>query len=179
MKQKIIETGKCRILLVELPEESRRVDHIATDKSGSHLRWTGEGYSFDNDEAPHGEVHIDTNPRNKWSVLSRADQVTAEQADMIAARHFMDGIRSYPIYQDYRMSEGSMAWLDDPLKSLDTLFEVNVEYWENPFEKPITPRPGISGEAFHDRYNIAITEYMEAQSKVWDKSRTYILIEQK
>lgn len=175
MKKKQINTGKAEILLVELPEGVHSINVVTkTDNPGilktDHLIFSihdGDGFDYyDSQSLPEGN----------WSILSRADEVTEEQAEQIV--EFGDqepGNDRYILkWRDYELSKDGVTCdfydysFDTALESLDSLYEANDVYWDNPL--------GLGAR----QYTQARFDLWKAYERnVWDKSRTYILINHK
>ena len=67
--------------------------------------------------------------------LCKGSELTEEIASELVEEHYMSGVRSYEIYNDYRYNDA--RWLDNALDSLISAVESKGFYWlENPIEKP-------------------------------------------
>lgn len=146
MRTKQINTGKAEILLVELPEGASN----PILKPNSCEIW------YSNSLGGYGFSKV---LEGNWSILSRADEVTEEQAEKIV-EDYGDGYFPYP-------NEESTP-CDTPLESLEYLLESNDVYWDNPL--------GLGAR----QYTQARFDLWKAYERnVWKKSRTYILIKHK
>ena len=68
--------------------------------------------------------------------LCKGSELTEEIASELVEEHYMSGVRSYEIYNDYRYNDA--RWLDNALDSFISAVESKGFYWlENPIEKPI------------------------------------------
>ena len=72
----------------------------------------------------------------KWNFICLGSELTEEIASELVEEHYMNGIRSYEIYNDYRYNDS--RWLDNALDSFISAVESKRFYWlKNHFEKPI------------------------------------------
>lgn len=72
----------------------------------------------------------------KFEVICKGSELTEEIASELVEEHYMSGIRSYEIYNDYRYNDA--RWLDNALESFISAVESKEKFWlENPIEKPI------------------------------------------
>ena len=70
-----------------------------------------------------------------YEFLCKGSELTEEIASELAEEHYMNGIRSYEIYNDYRYNDA--RWLDDAKESFISAIESKEKFWlENPIEKP-------------------------------------------
>jgi len=154
MKQKQINTGVAEILLVELPE-GKVSPTVATNiiNDGCYTLIT---------ENKHGVKTFHKLPEGNWSILSHADEVTEGVAKGIVRMPNDNGDFFDYVYDP----DDSYSQIESALESLDSLYEANDVYWENPYRDP-----GLMPSAELDAYR-------KAQQNVWDKSRTVILIKQ-
>lgn len=80
--------------------------------------------------APIEAIEIDD-----YEFLCKGSELTEEIASELVEEHYMNGIRSYEIYNDYRYNDS--RWLDNALDSFISAVESKGFYWlENPIEKP-------------------------------------------
>ena len=71
-----------------------------------------------------------------YEFLCKGSELTEEIASELAEEHYMSGVRSYEIYNDYRYNDA--RWLDNALDSFISAIESKEKFWlENPIEKPI------------------------------------------
>ncbi len=72
----------------------------------------------------------------KFEFLCKGSELTEEIASELVEEHYMSGVRSYEIYNDYRYNDA--RWLDNALESFISAVESKEKFWlENPIEKPI------------------------------------------
>ena len=74
--------------------------------------------------------------KGSYKFLCKGSELTEEIASDLVEEHYMSGVRSYEIYNDYRYND--VRWLDNALDSFISVVESKGFYWlENPIEKPI------------------------------------------
>ena len=67
--------------------------------------------------------------------LCKGSELTEEMASELVEEHYMNGIRSYEIYNDYRYNDS--RWLDNALDSFISAVESKGFHWlENPIDEP-------------------------------------------
>ncbi len=70
-----------------------------------------------------------------YDFLCDGSELTEEIASELVEEHYMSGVRSYEIYNDYRYND--VRWLDNALESFISAVESKEKFWlENPIEKP-------------------------------------------
>lgn len=154
MKHKTIAADKVTLLLVETENIDKNED----------------GYWLPNNEG--GYMHI---PFDQYQLLGRLPDITDEQAEDIVDsedfKHYSG--RYFHMFVDYNNCENAF---DDALDSLHSLLQVNEVYFEN----PLGDKPDINKTKFkmfgslYKEYSRLLTEWQEAQSKVFDKDRIYL-----
>ena len=116
MKTKQIKTEVADILLVELPEGSKDAIVMSNNKLGFYRN---------------GISMMPTLPLGNWKLISRADQVTEEQATMLfkEVHHYISGDR---IFEDFTYYTDKPRTTDRvfkiALESIDSLYEVEKIY---------------------------------------------------
>ena len=71
----------------------------------------------------------------KWNFICLGLELTEEIASELVEEHYMNGIRSYEIYKDYRYNDS--RWLDNAIDSFISAVESKCFYWlRNPIDKP-------------------------------------------
>ena len=71
-----------------------------------------------------------------YDYICKGSVLTEEIASELVEEHYMNGIRSYEIYKDYRYNDS--RWLDNAIDSLISAVESKEKFWlENPIKKPI------------------------------------------
>lgn len=113
-----------------------------------------------------------------WQLLGRILDITEDQSELIVESWIMPfpngGTNEY--YKDY--VEGIFT-KDFAIDSLYSLLKANEIYFENPLGKPPT-REDLKGKPpeAHAEIRETMRKWHEAQSKVWDRDRTYLLIKE-
>lgn len=151
MKQKTITTDKATLLVVEVPEGAHSVRVCKHIRDGIHYLLYDGGINT---------AYKEYLPDGNWQLIGRIPDITEEQAERIVSSRIKGGgLISYPkqkCFKDYK--NGGYPKGLTSLYSLKTLLQANEVYFEN----PIPP--------FIER----LEDFKEAQSKVWDKERTYL-----
>ena len=81
------------------------------------------------------EIKLNASTLDKFEFLCKGSELTEEIASELVEEHYMSGVRSYEIYNDYRYNDA--RWLDNALESFISAIESKGFYWlENPIEKP-------------------------------------------
>ena len=74
--------------------------------------------------------------KGSYKFICKGSELTEEIASELVEEHYMSGVRSYEIYNDYRYNDA--RWLDDAKESFISAVESKEKFWlENPIEKPI------------------------------------------
>ena len=106
---------------------------VEVDKSFNHFKIYNDeiGFIFIENNIPRKELI-----KGSYKFLCKGSDLTEEIASDLVEEHYMNGIRSYEIYNDYRYNDS--RWLDNALDSLISAVESKGFYWlENPIEKPV------------------------------------------
>lgn len=93
---------------------------------------------------------------DEWNLIGRLPDITEEDAKLIVDEYDDYGVT---LYQNYATT--SMRYFDEQITAIDSLHSL-LQANEIYFENPIPP--------FIER----LEDFKEAQSKVWDKERTYL-----
>ena len=108
------------VLIVEIP---RLADYEFINKECKYLKIGNE------------EIKLNASTLDKFEFLCKGSELTEEIASELVEEHYMSGIRSYEIYNDYRYNDA--RWLDNALESFISAVESKEKFWlENPIEKP-------------------------------------------
>ena len=82
------------------------------------------------------EIKLNASTLDKFEVICKGSELTEEIASELVEEHYMSGVRSYEIYNDYRYNDA--RWLDNALDSFISAVESKEKFWlENPIEKPV------------------------------------------
>ena len=112
---------KKKVLIVEIP---RLADYEFINKECKYLKVGNE------------EIKLNASTLDKFEFLCKGSDITGEIASELVEEHYMSGVRSYEIYNDYRYNDA--RWLDNALDSFISAVESKGFYWlENPIEKPV------------------------------------------
>ena len=74
--------------------------------------------------------------KGNYNILCKGSELTEEIASELVEEHYMSGVRSYEIYNDYRYNDA--RWLDNALDSLISAVESKEKFW---LENPIGNKP--------------------------------------
>ena len=108
------------VLIVEIP---RLADYEFINRECKYLKVGNE------------EIKLNASTLDKFEFLCKGSEITEEIASELVEEHYMSGIRSYEIYNDYRYNDA--RWLDNALESFISAIESKEKFWlENPIEKP-------------------------------------------
>ena len=108
------------VLIVEIP---RLADYEFINRECKYLKIGNE------------EIKLNASTLDKFEFLCKGSDLTEEIASELVEEHYMSGIRSYEIYNDYRYNDA--RWLDNALDSFISAVESKEKFWlENPIEKP-------------------------------------------
>ena len=108
------------MLIVDIP---RLADYEFINKECKYLKVGNE------------EIKLNASTLDKFEFLCKGSELTEEIASELVEEHYMSGVRSYEIYNDYRYNDA--RWLDNALESFISAVESKGFYWlENPIEKP-------------------------------------------
>ena len=109
------------VLIVEIP---RLADYEFINRECKYLKIGNE------------EIKLNASTLDKFEFLCKGSELTEEIASELVEEHYMSGVRSYEIYNDYRYNDA--RWLDDAKESFISAVESKEKFWlENPIEKPI------------------------------------------
>ena len=104
------------VLIVEIP---RLADYEFINKECKYLKVGNE------------EIKLNASTLDKFEFLCKGSELTEEIASELVEEHYMSGVRSYEIYNDYRYNDA--RWLDNALDSFISAIESKDFYWiENP-----------------------------------------------
>ena len=108
------------VLIVEIP---RLADYEFINRECKYLKIGNE------------EIKLNASTLDKFEFLCKGSELTEEIASELVEEHYMSGVRSYEIYNDYRYNDA--RWLDNALDSFISAVESKGFYWlENPIDEP-------------------------------------------
>lgn len=73
------------------------------------------------------EIKLNASTLDKFEVICKGSELTEEIASELVEEHYMSGVRSYEIYNDYRYNDA--RWLDNALDSFISAVESKGFYW--------------------------------------------------
>ena len=138
------------VLIVEIP---RLADYEFINKESKYLKIGNE------------EIKLNASTLDKFEFLSKGSELTEEIASELVEEHYMSGIRSYEIYNDYRYNDA--RWLDNALDSFISAVESKDKFWlENPNSKTyFNPEEYIESE---------FLEFKEAEEKTFKNPLIFV-----
>ena len=108
------------VLIAEIP---RLADYEFINKECKYLKVGNE------------EIKLNASTLDKFEFLCKGSELTEEIASELVEEHYMSGVRSYEIYNDYRYNDA--RWLDNAKKSFISAVESKEKFWlENPIKHP-------------------------------------------
>ena len=108
------------VLIVEIP---RLADYEFINRECKYLKVGNE------------EIKLNASTLDKFEFLCKGSELTEEIASDLVEEHYMNGIRSYEIYNDYKYNDS--RWLDDAKDSFISAVENKGFYWlKNPIDEP-------------------------------------------
>ena len=111
---------KKKMLIVEIP---RLADYEFINKECKYLKIGNE------------EIKLNASTLDKFEFLCKGSELTEEIASELVEEHYMSGVRSYEIYNDYRYNDS--RWLDNAKDSFISAVESKGFYWlKNPIDEP-------------------------------------------
>ena len=105
---------------------------VEVDKSFNHFKIYNDeiGFIFIENSIPRKELI-----KGSYKFLCKGSDLTEEIASDLVEEHYMNGIRSYEIYNDYKYNDS--RWLDDAKESFISAVENKGFYWlKNPIDEP-------------------------------------------
>lgn len=150
---KILELKlKKDVLIVEIP---RLADYEFINKECKYLKVGNE------------EIKLNASTLDKFEFICKGSELTEEIASELVEEHYMSGIRSYEIYNDYRYNDA--RWLDNALESFISAVESKGFHWlENPIE--IIER----GEDTEHNRVLNQNEWKEAEEKTFKNPLIFV-----
>ena len=104
---KILELNlKKDLLIVDIP---RLADYEFINKECKYLKVGNE------------EIKLNASTLDKFEFICKGLDLTEEIASELVEEHYMNGIRSYEIYNDYRYNDS--RWLDNAIESFISAVE--------------------------------------------------------
>ena len=103
----------------------------------------------------------------KYEFLCKGSELTEEIASELVEEHYMSGVRSYEIYNDYRYNDA--RWLDNALESFISAVESKEKFW---FKNPI----GIIERGEDTEHNRVLNQnkWQEAEEKTFKNPLIFV-----
>ena len=138
------------VLIVDIP---RLADYEFINRECKYLKVGNE------------EIKLNASTLDKFEFLCKGSELTEEIASELVEEHYMSGVRSYEIYNDYRYNDA--RWLDNALDSLISAVESKEKFWlENPVQNT-KPTDDISFYDSLEQKELAIKKWQEAEEKTF------------
>ena len=145
------------VLIVEIP---RLADYEFINRECKYLKVGKE------------EIKLNASTLDKFEVLCKGSELTEEIASELVEEHYMNGIRSYEIYNDYRYNDS--RWLDNAKESFISAVESKEKFWlENTIEKPVNRDEYYKSEKV-DSFEILLKEWQEAEEKTFKNPLIFV-----
>ena len=110
--------------------------------------------------------------KGNYNIICKGSELTEEIASELVEEHYMNGIRSYEIYNDYRYNDS--RWLDNAIESFISAVESKEKFWfENPIEKPVNRDEYYKSEKV-DSFEILLKEYQEYEEKTFKNPLIFV-----
>lgn len=149
------------VLIVEIP---RLADYEFINRECKYLKVGNE------------EIKLNASTLDKFEFLCKGSELTEDIASELVEEHYMNGIRSYEIYNDYRYNDS--RWLDDAKESFISAVESKEKFWlENPISRPSNYELWAKyGD--YTQYGIVLTEkclkWQEAEEKTFKNPLIFV-----
>ena len=135
------------VLIAEIP---RLADYEFINKECKYLKIGNE------------EVKLNASTLDKFEFLCKGSELTEEIASELVEEHYMSGVRSYEIYNDYRYNDA--RWLDNALESFISAVESKGFHWlENPIKYKKTDY-----EIYADKNQLC--RYISKEETLWEEA---------
>ena len=145
------------VLIVEIP---RLADYEFINRECKYLKVGNE------------EIKLNASTLDKFEFLCKGSELTEEIASELVEEHYMNGIRSYEIYNDYKYNDS--RWLDNALDSFISAVESKEKFWlENPIEKPVNRDEYYKSEKV-DSFEILLQQWQEAEEKTFKNPLIFV-----
>ena len=132
------------VLIVEIP---RLADYEFINRECKYLKVGNE------------EIKLNASTLDKFEFLCKGSELTEEIASELVEEHYMNGVRSYEIYNDYRYNDA--RWLDDAIESFISAVESKEKFW---LENPMSPYIPVIDKKSDENY---MKKYFESEEKTF------------
>ena len=122
------------VLIIDLPNiDVNSKPKIIQDSFGFWIYFKIKGHKPAKIEFPH--TFFDYKNYKNYKFLCKGSELTEEIASELVEEHYMSGVRSYEIYNDYRYNDA--RWLDNAKESFISAVESKGFHWlDNPIYEP-------------------------------------------
>ena len=147
------------VLIVEIP---RLADYEFINRECKYLKVGNE------------EIKLNASTLDKFEFLCKGSELTEEMASELVEEHYMSGVRSYEIYNDYRYNDA--RWLDNAQEAIISAVESKGFHWlENPYDKLINVNPDIPSSMVRMVNRINYKEqWQEAEEKTFKNPLIFV-----
>ena len=147
------------VLIIEIP---RLADYEFINRECKYLKVGNE------------EIKLKASTLDKFEFLCKGSELTEEIASELAEEHYMNGIRSYEIYNDYRYNDA--RWLDDAKESFISAIESKGFHWLKHNIKPFSLYDPRSKTGCHDleEEEIVTKQWQEAEEKTFKNPLIFV-----
>ena len=147
------------MLIVEIP---RLADYEFINKECKYLKVGNE------------EIKLNASTLDKFEFLCKGSELTEEIASELVEEHYMSGVRSYEIYNDYRYNDA--RWLDDAKESFISAIESKGFHWLKHNIKPFSlydPRSKTGCHDLEEEENVT-KQWQEAEEKTFKNPLIFV-----
>ena len=147
------------MLIVEIP---RLADYEFINRECKYLKVGNE------------EIKLNASTLDKFEFLCKGSELNEEIASELVEEHYMNGIRSYEIYNDYRYNDA--RWLDDAKESFISAVENKGFYWLKHNVMNFSLYDPRSKTGCHDleEEDIITKQWQEAEAKTFKNPLIFI-----
>ena len=109
----------------------------------------------------------------KFEVLCKGSELTEEIASELVEEHYMSGVRSYEIYNDYRYNDA--RWLDNALESFISAVESKEKFWlVNPLGEDPKKNKLLGTRIMRIMNMLKYQEWQEAEEKTFKNPLIFV-----
>ena len=140
------------VLIVEIP---RLADYEFINRECKYLKVGNE------------EIKLNASTLDKFEFICKGSELTEEIASELVEEHYMNGIRSYEIYNDYRYNDS--RWLDNAKESFISAVESKSFHWLKHNVKSFSLYDPRSKTGWHDleEEDTITKQWQEAEEKTF------------
>ena len=146
------------VLIVEIP---RLADYEFINKESKYLKIGNE------------EIKLNISTLDKLEFLCKGSELTEEIASELVEEHYMSGVRSYEIYNDYRYNDA--RWLDNALESFISAVESKEKFWlVNPLGEDPKKNKLLGTRIMRIMNMLKYQEWQEAEEKTFKNPLIFV-----